>query len=64
MKVKTKVLSDGVRQIGYHNGQGWVGLTNIYKERTIWKSDNYSGWYFTIKDWVGFVQKIVDVNHL
>ena len=64
MKVKTKTLSDGTKQIGYHNGQGWVGVTNIYKTRQIWKSDSYCGWFFYVKDWVAFVQKIVDTNHL
>jgi hypothetical protein len=50
MKIETKTLSDGTKQIGYHDGQGWVGITCMYRSvhpygpiRYGWKSDRYPG---------------------
>lgn len=51
MKIKTITLSDGTKQLGYHNGQGWIGLTNLYRNQGGWSSDNYVGWRKTIKEW-------------
>lgn len=51
MKIKTRTLSDGTKQVGYHNGQGWVGITNLSRNKGGWISDAYGGWYKTIGEW-------------
>lgn len=51
MRLTTKTLSDGTKQIGYHNGQGWVGITNLFRKQGGWVSDTYAGWHRTIGEW-------------
>lgn len=66
-KIKTKKLNDGTLQLGYHNGKGWVGLTNIRRVSnghlgTGWKSDNWPGVEKTITDWKKRVQGYYDAD--
>lgn len=51
-QVTTRRLSDGTTQVGYHNGQGWVGLHNLKKTSGGYKSDNYPGIKPSVADWV------------
>jgi hypothetical protein len=64
-KVKSIKLSDGTRQLGYNDGQGWVAMTNLYPTSygylgRGWASDNWSGVEKTIGAWKERIQKYVN----
>lgn len=60
-RVRSKRIS-GATQLGYQTSQGWVGVTNLYRQRGGWVSDNYPGWWKTVQEWKNSVEQILNVK--